>query len=77
MKREEKLNGAENEYLFVWCKEHEKKSHHDFYVFGHRHLVLELKVGENSAYYNLGEWVHQPTYGVYDGSRFMLKPFVS
>lgn len=76
MKREEKLNGEEKEYLFVWCREYEKKSHHDFYIFGHRHLVLELKVGENSTYFNLGEWVHQPTYGVYDGSKVVLKSFV-
>lgn len=75
MKHEEKFNGEENEYLFVWCREQEKTTHHDFYVFGHRHLPLDLKVGDNSRYINIGEWVYHTTYGVYDGSTVELKSF--
>jgi UDP-2,3-diacylglucosamine hydrolase len=77
MKREETFNGSENEYLFVWCSENEKKSHHDFYIFGHRHLPLDLQVGERSRYINTGEWVHRPTFAVYDGKQLMLKSFDS
>ncbi len=77
IKHEEKFNGEENEYLFAWCKEQEQKAHYDYYIFGHRHLPLNLKVGEASHYINIGEWVHQPTYGVYDGSGFELKSFSS
>jgi UDP-2,3-diacylglucosamine hydrolase len=77
MKSEEKFNGPEKEYLFLWCSEFEKKSHHDFYVFGHRHLPLDLPVGSNSRYLNTGEWVHRPTYGVYDGASFTLETFES
>ncbi len=72
---EEKFEGEENEFLLTYCRELEKLSHHDFYVFGHRHLPLDLKVGENSRYLNLGEWVHFNTYAEYDGQEFTLKTF--
>jgi UDP-2,3-diacylglucosamine hydrolase len=75
IKREEKFTGDENEFLLMYCTEMEKKEHHDFYVFGHRHLPLDLKVGESSRYINLGEWVHHNTYGVYDGVEMELKTF--
>ncbi len=73
--REEKFDGEENEFLLNYCKEVEKKGHHDFYIFGHRHLPLDLKVGENSRYINLGEWVHFNTYAVLDGQSIELKTF--
>jgi UDP-2,3-diacylglucosamine hydrolase len=75
MKREEKFQGEENEFLLTYCKQLEKKAHHDFYIFGHRHLPLDLKVGKSSRYINLGEWVHFDTYAVYDGQNTELKTF--
>jgi UDP-2,3-diacylglucosamine hydrolase len=74
-KREEKFQGEENEFLLTYCKELEKVNHHDFYIFGHRHLPLDLKVSETSRYINLGEWVHFNTYAVYDGTQMSLKTF--
>ncbi len=76
MKREETFKGEENEFLFLWCREEEKRTHRDFYIFGHRHLVLDLAVGQNSRYLNIGEWVHHKgTYCVYDGTTAELKTF--
>lgn len=73
MKTEEKFTGKENEYLFIWCTGQEHVNHHDFYVFGHRHLPLDLPVSETSRYVNIGEWVHHAAYGVYDGKNMELK----
>jgi UDP-2,3-diacylglucosamine hydrolase len=75
MKREEKFVKEENEFLWVYCNEQERITHHDFYIFGHRHLPLDLKIGERSRYINIGEWVHFNTYAVYDGSGVSLKKF--
>jgi UDP-2,3-diacylglucosamine hydrolase len=75
MKKEEKFNGEENEFLLSYCKEMERSTHHDFYVFGHRHLPLDLQVGEKSRYINLGEWVHFNTYAEFDGRQVILKTF--
>jgi UDP-2,3-diacylglucosamine hydrolase len=76
-KKEEKFYGEENEFLVAYCKEMERKIHHDYYVFGHRHLPLNLSVGEQSQYINLGEWVHFNTYAEYDGKTMELKTFTS
>lgn len=75
MKREEHFKGEDNEYLFTWCREQEKHTHRQYYIFGHRHLVLDLQVGPDSRYLNLGEWVHHNTYCVYDGQNAELKTF--
>lgn len=75
MKREEKFEGEEGEFLWQYCRELEQKEHHDFYIFGHRHLPLDLKIGSASRYINLGEWVNFKTYAVYDGTDVQLKTF--
>ena len=75
IKREEKFNGEENEFLLTYCKELEKTKHHDFYIFGHRHLPLDLKVSVTSQYVNLGEWVHFNTYAEFDGNKLSLKTY--
>lgn len=74
-KLQEKFEGEEREFLWVYCRDLEKSQHHDFYIFGHRHLPLDLKVNETSRYINLGEWVHFNTYAVYDGTNVELKTF--
>ncbi len=72
--KEEKSQDQE-EWLLTYCKGIEAKSHHDYYVFGHRHLPLELEVNDISTYINLGEWVNYFTYGVFDGKALKLKTF--
>lgn len=75
MKREDGYQGNEKEFLWVYCSEIEQKQHHDYYIFGHRHLPLDLPIGEHSRYINLGEWVNFSTYAVYDGKTVALKTF--
>lgn len=76
-KKGETFNKQEDEYLWIYCSEVERTKHHDFYVFGHRHLPLDLEVGKDSRYINVGEWVHFKTYAVYDGTNVELKKFAS
>ena len=66
---------GDDEWLWQYCKELEKKVHYDYYIFGHRHLPLHLEVGKNATYINLGEWVSQNTYLEFDGIRADLKHF--
>lgn len=75
MKRGEEFVTKEQEYLWVYCTELEKNTHHDYYIFGHRHLPLDLQIGEHGRYINLGEWVNFNTYAVYDGQHVVLKTF--
>lgn len=66
---------GEGEWLWAYSKEIEKHTHHDFYVFGHRHLPLDLEVAENSRYINLGEWVNYDTFASFNGKDFVLDKF--
>lgn len=63
------------ERLLSYCKSMESKEHHDLYIFGHRHLPLELNVSDNSTYFNLGEWMNHCTYLEFDGEKAVLKTF--
>ena len=66
---------GEKEKLWKYCKQINAINHHDFYIFGHRHLPLELPVSENSTYFNLGEWVSQYHYLKFDGEDASLHVF--
>jgi UDP-2,3-diacylglucosamine hydrolase len=73
-KKEDKFLG-EDEWLLVYCREMQKNNHHDYYIFGHRHLPLDIKIDPQSRYMNLGEWVNYFTYAVYDGEELKLNKF--
>jgi UDP-2,3-diacylglucosamine hydrolase len=70
-----KFLGEENEWLAVYCKEILLKEHFDYFVFGHRHLPLEIKLSEQSTYINLGDWIEYYTYGYFDGAQLSLQSF--
>lgn len=70
-----KFLGEDNEWLVQYCKHKEAEKHRDFYVFGHRHLPLEIDINNTSKYINLGDWISYNTYGVFDGKVFSLKTY--
>ena len=70
-----KFLGEDNEWLVQYCKRKEQEKHRDFYVFGHRHLPLEINISEQSKYINLGDWISYFTYAEFDGESIELKEF--
>lgn len=72
---DEQFLGEENEWLVQYCKEKLKTEHYDYFILGHRHLPLEIKVGENSTYFNLGEWINYNTYLEVSEDNVELKTF--
>lgn len=71
-----KFLGEDQEWLAQYSKRKLESKHYDYFVFGHRHLPMEIKVGENSTYFNLGDWINHYSYGVFDGEKFELKHYV-
>ncbi|MDX1472290.1 MAG: UDP-2,3-diacylglucosamine diphosphatase, partial [Flavobacteriaceae bacterium] len=63
------------EWLVLYSKKKLKEKHRDYFVFGHRHLPLEINLSEKSTYYNLGDWISYFTYGEFDGTNFQLKTY--
>lgn len=68
--------GEENEWLVMYCKEKLKSTQYDYFVFGHRHLPLNVQLNKNSTYFNLGDWIKYYTYGVFD-TEFKLEEFTN
>ena len=68
-----KFLGEENEWLAQYCTRKLETKHYDYFVFGHRHLPLEIKLREDSVYINLGDWIQYFTYGVFDKNALSLK----
>lgn len=65
--------GEENEWLAIYCKEQLLKTHYDYFIFGHRHLPIDIKLPQNARYVNLGEWINYYTYAVFNGEELLLK----
>lgn len=64
--------GEENEWLAQYAKRKLREKHYDYFLFGHRHLPMEIEVGPNSRYINTGDWITHFTYAVFDGSELRL-----
>ncbi|MBN2166437.1 MAG: UDP-2,3-diacylglucosamine diphosphatase [Marinilabiliaceae bacterium] len=64
--------GDDNEWLVLFAKEKLKESHFDYFVFGHRHIVLSKEIAPNSSIIYLGDWISNFTYGVWDGKQMQL-----
>ncbi len=67
--------GEENEWLVQYCKRKLTTNHYDYFVFGHRHLPMEIQLNETSKYVNLGDWISYYTYAVFDGEQLTLKKY--
>ena len=72
---DEKFLGEEKEWLVIYSKEVLQKKHIDYFIFGHRHLPLDISLGSKSKYINLGEWMNYASYAVFDGEKTELKYF--
>ena len=66
---------GEKEPLFLYCQDVEKRTKHDFYIFGHRHLSLTEKISESATYLNLGDWIKYCTYVEIDNDSIKLKKY--
>ena len=69
--------GEEKEWLAQYAKRKLETQHYDHFVFGHRHLPLEIDLNEKSKYTNLGDWVTYYTYAVFDGEKLSLEKYIS
>ena len=77
--KEDNYLGDSKEHLTQFCKQYLlncKTPKPKYFIFGHRHLVLDIDLGEGVRYINLGEWLHGSQYAEYDGVELRLKAWV-
>lgn len=68
---EARYSGPEGEWLYHYCRSVLNREAYDGFIFGHRHLPLDLEVisddGVRSArYLNCGDWIGHRTYVTVD-----------
>jgi len=68
--------GEENEWLVQYCKRKLEENQYDYFIFGHRHLPMEIDLKENSKYINLGDWISYFTYGEFFENKLELKKYI-
>ena len=71
----EVYQGEDKEWLVSYCKERLVQKHYDYFVFGHRHLPLDIVLANQSRYINLGDWIQYFSYAEFDGEKLELKYF--
>ena len=69
--------GEDKEWLILYSKEILQKKHYDYFVFGHRHLPLDVKLSDKSRYLNLGDWIKYDSYAEFDGNDMFLKYYTT
>ena len=67
--------GEDKEWQILYAKDVLEKEAVDYFIFGHRHLPLDLELTENCRFINLGDWISSFTYAVFDGKDLELKQF--
>ncbi|HCC85797.1 MAG: hypothetical protein XD92_0516 [Proteiniphilum acetatigenes] len=68
--------GEDREYLIRFAKEKlTAVPDINYFVFGHRHILLNLPIAEQSRVIMLGDWITYFSYAVFDGESVELKTF--
>ena len=69
---DEHFLGEEKEWLIIYCKELLTTTHYDYFLFGHRHYPIDFPLSATSRYINVGDWIRNFSYAVFDGTEVSL-----
>ncbi len=69
---DEHFLGEDKEWLIQFCRATLQQNYFDYFIFGHRHYPLVLKLNEKSSYINLGDWIKNFTYASFNGNTVEL-----
>lgn len=75
-KEEPPYQGEDREPLVIFAKQYLKEHPDvDYFIFGHRHIELDLALSRQTRVLILGDWITQFTYAVYDGEQLYLESY--
>lgn len=73
---EEPFQGEANEPLVIFSKQYlQNHPYTSYFIFGHRHIELDLMLSRHAHLLILGEWIKKCTYAVWDGENMILDNF--
>lgn len=69
--------GEDREHLVLFAKDY-LRSHPDvnYFVFGHRHIELDLLLSHTTRLVILGDWISQFTFAVFDGHQLTMHNYI-
>lgn len=69
--------GEDKEHLVLFAKDY-LCSHPDvnYFIFGHRHIELDLMLSRDARLFILGDWISQFTYAVFDGEQLWMENYI-
>lgn len=69
----DRFKGEDKEETVRYCRQVLEKEHFDYFIFGHRHLPMDIQLSASSRYINTGDWITHYTYAIFDGKTVELK----
>jgi len=72
----EPYRGDDSEWQVVFARETIKKEPYDYFIFGHRHLPFDIKIGDKTRVINLGDWITKFTYAVWQNNTLGLHSII-
>jgi UDP-2,3-diacylglucosamine hydrolase len=69
--------GEHHEHLVLYAKEY-LRSHPDinYFIFGHRHIELDLLLSPTARVLILGDWITHFSYAVFDGNELLYQNYI-
>ena len=68
--------GKDKEWLVLYAERKLKlDTSINYFLFGHRHLAMDIELSTGAKYINTGEWVNGNNYAVFENGDLSLKVF--
>jgi UDP-2,3-diacylglucosamine hydrolase len=74
LEKEEEFN-VKYDGMYKFAEEYLAKEPIDYFIFGHRHQMVNTPLNEKTNFVLLGDWITNFSYGVFDGEIFELKKY--
>ena len=71
-----KYLGEENEFLIHYAKNYPQRDNIDYFIFGHRHIMLDMMIPDNKRVIILGDWINHFSFAVFDGEHLYLEQLI-
>jgi UDP-2,3-diacylglucosamine hydrolase len=75
--KEVPYQGENHEPLIRYSKQYLKEHHDiDYFIFGHRHIEIDMMITKQTRVMVLGEWISLFTYAAFDGENMYMENYV-
>ena len=75
--KEPDYQGEAYEPLVIFSKKYLKTHPNiNYFIYGHRHIMLNLMLSRTSSMLILGDWINEFSYAVFDGENIYLEQFI-